>query len=297
MPISHLLLGALVALVWAGNFVAVRLGLDAGLPPVLMTALRFAAVGALAPFVPRPCGWPVLLGLGATLGLGQLGLSTLAVAAGLSPGVASLAMQTQAFFTMGLAALLLGERPGGHDIAGAGVAATGVALLALGEDVGTAAVPPLGLALVLAAAASWAAGNVLLRRAGKGAHPLAVAVWMAAVSAPCLLALSWSLEGAPFPVLAALRSPGAAAGVVAYSAAGSTLLATAVWAWLLSRHRAGRVAPLSLLVPVFGMSLSALLLGERFGLREGAAALLVLAGLAVPLLPRWRRWRARRPVG
>ena len=85
--------------------------------------------------------------------------------------------------------------------------------------------------------------------------------------------------------------------MVLYSAVGSTLAATAVWAWLLSRHPAGRVAPLSLLVPVFGMSLSALLLGERFGPRDGAAALLVMAGLAVPLLPGWwRRWRAHRPV-
>ena len=85
--------------------------------------------------------------------------------------------------------------------------------------------------------------------------------------------------------------------MVLYSAVGSTLAATAIWAWLLSRHPAGRVAPLSLLVPVFGMSLSALLLGERFGPRGAAAALLVMAGLAVPLLPGWwRRWRAHRPV-
>lgn len=297
MPTGHLLLGVLVALVWAGNFVAVRLGLDAGLPPLLMTALRFAAVGALAPLVPRPCGWPALLGLGAALGVGQLGLSTLAVAAGLSPGLASLAMQTQAFFTMGLAALLLGERPGARDLAGAAAAGCGVALLALGAGGGTAAVPPLGLALVLAAAVSWAAGNLLLRRFGKGGHPLALAVWMAAVAAAPLLVLSWCLEGAPFPVLAASRSPKMAAGVVAYSAVGSTLVATAVWAWLLARHPAGRVAPLSLLVPVFGMALSSLVLDERFGLRDGAAALLVLTGLAASLLPKGRRLRARQPEG
>lgn len=176
------------------------------------------------------------------------------------------------------------------------MAGSGIALLALGRGGGTAAaVPPLGLALILAAAASWAAGNLLLRRAGRGAHPLAVATWMAAVATLPLLALSWWLEGAPPAVLAGVRSPGTAAGVVAYSAVGSTLVATAVWAWLLARHPAGRVAPLSLLVPVFGMSLSALLLGERFGLRDAAAALLVLAGLAVPLLPGLRRWRAQRP--
>jgi O-acetylserine/cysteine efflux transporter len=288
MPVTHLLLGILVALVWAANFIAVRLGLDAGLPPMLLTALRFAVVGMLAPLVPRPCSWRRLLGLGVTLGLGQLGLSTLAVAAGLSPGIASLAMQTQAFFTMGLAALLLGELPTPRHLAGAVVAGGGIALLVFSRS-GASAVPPLGLALILASAASWAAGNLLLRRIGTAGHPLSIAIWMAAITAPALLALSWWLEGAPLQALAALRLPGQAAGVVAYSAIGSTLVATAVWAWLLARHPAGRVAPLSLLVPVFGMSLSALLLGERFQARDMLAAALVLAGLVLPLVPGWRR--------
>ncbi len=35
-----------------------------------------------------------------------------------------------------------------------------------------------------------------------------------------------------------------------------------VWAWLLARYPAATVAPLSLLVPVFGFAASALILGE-----------------------------------
>ena len=42
------------------------------------------------------------------------------------------------------------------------------------------------------------------------------------------------------------------------------------------------------------MWISVLVLDGRFGARDGAAALLVLAGLVVPLLPH-RRWRASLP--
>ena len=54
MPIRDLLLGVLVTFIWAANFVVVRFGLDAGLPPLLLTALRFLAVAVLIPAVPRP---------------------------------------------------------------------------------------------------------------------------------------------------------------------------------------------------------------------------------------------------
>lgn len=167
MPISHFLLGVLVALLWAANFIAVRLGLDAGLPPMLLTALRFIAVATVAPFVLRPLEWRPLLGLGAALGLGQLGLSTLAVAAGLSPGIASLGLQTQAFFTMGLGVLLLRERPKLSSVLGALVAGVGIILLAMNRDTSVHSTPLLGIVLILSAALSWAIGNLLLRRFGQ----------------------------------------------------------------------------------------------------------------------------------
>jgi hypothetical protein len=57
-----------------------------------------------------------------------------------------------------------------------------------------------------------------------------------------------------------------------------------VWAILLARYPAATVAPLSLLVPVFGFGASALLLGEPLpGWKLGATAL-IMAGLAVNLL-------------
>jgi O-acetylserine/cysteine efflux transporter len=78
-------------------------------------------------------------------------------------------MQTQAFFTMGVAAALLGERPTKRSLLGASLAGLGIALLAVGRGAGQATVPFVSLVLILASALSWAAGNLLLRRIGKGA--------------------------------------------------------------------------------------------------------------------------------
>jgi O-acetylserine/cysteine efflux transporter len=53
------------------------------------------------------------------------------------------------------------------------------------------------------------------------------------------------------------------------------------WTWLLRRHEASRVAPFSLLVPVFGIGSAWVLLGERPNAAELAGGVLILAGLAI----------------
>ena len=63
------------------------------------------------------------------------------------------------------------------------------------------------------------------------------------------------------------------------------------WAWLLARHPAATISPLSLLVPVFGMGASALLLHEPLTPWKLTAALLVLSGLALNTL--WPMLRRR----
>ena len=71
--------------------------------------------------------------------------------------------------------------------------------------------------------------------------------------------------------------------------AANTLFGYTMWAWLLTRYPAGTVAPLSLLVPVFGIGASALVLDEPLPLWKISACLLIMAGLAVNLL-----WRPRK---
>jgi O-acetylserine/cysteine efflux transporter len=74
-------------------------------------------------------------------------------------------------------------------------------------------------------------------------------------------------------------------GAVLYIGLGATIVGFGLWGRLLSRYPASLVAPFSLLVPIFGMSSGAVLLGEPLGALRIAAAGLVLAGLAIILLP------------
>ena len=67
-----------------------------------------------------------------------------------------------------------------------------------------------------------------------------------------------------------------------------------VWGWLLPRHPAATIAPMALLVPVFGMGASAFYLGEALQDWKLLAAALVMGGLALSLL--WPRFARRAPV-
>ena len=111
LPLSHLLLALLVVAVWGINFVVIKTGLD-HLPPLLFAALRFtfAFVPAVF-FIPRPnVSWRNLIAYGLFIGVGQFGLLYIAINGHISPGLASLVAQTNAFFTIGLAMILSGER-------------------------------------------------------------------------------------------------------------------------------------------------------------------------------------------
>jgi O-acetylserine/cysteine efflux transporter len=294
LPLRHLLLGLLVVAIWGSNFVVIKSAL-AHLPPLFMAFLRFAlAFLPAALLVPRPpVPWPQLAAYGVLIGAGQFGLLFLAMTQYISPGLASLVIQTQVFFTIALAALVAGERVRRVQWVGLACAAAGLAMIAVQGD---ARATPLGLGLVLAAAASWAAGNLVGRRAGR-VDMLGYMVWSSAFALPPLLALSLLFEG-PAAIAAGVRAAdGATWAAVVWQAAGNTLFGYAAWGWLLARHPAATVAPLALGVPVFGLASSALWLGEALPPWLLAAAALVLGGLALNLL--WPRIEAalRAPAG
>ena len=111
MPRRHVLIATLVAVIWGVNFVVIHVGLDS-FPPLLFAALRFCLVALALPFVPRP-GVPVkyVVAVGVFLSAGQFGLLFVGIDQGMPAGLASLVLQLQAAFTVGLAVLFLGERP------------------------------------------------------------------------------------------------------------------------------------------------------------------------------------------
>lgn len=285
MPLSHLLLALAVVFVWGTNFVVIRWGLDGGMPPFLFATLRFA-LSALPwmLFMPRPAvPWRSLAAFGVLLGVGQFGLLYLAIQGHISPGLASLVIQLQVFFTIGLSLVLLKERVRGFQVVGLLLALGGLALIALNLG---AQVTWLGLGLILAAAFFWACANLVAKSAGR-VNMLHFVVWSSVFAVPPLLALSLLFEG-PAAIGHALQAASAATwATVLWQALGNSLFGYGAWNWLLSRHPAATVTPMALLVPLFGMGASALLLGEAMpGWKLGACAL-VLGGLAVIIF--WSR--------
>lgn len=281
LPPLHLLLALAVMAVWGTNFVVIKLAL-AHLPPLTLATLRFAfAFFPLALVLKRPqVPWRNLATYGVLIGAGQFGLLFTAMRSDITPGLASLVVQVQVFFTIGLAMRLTGERLARWQLAALGLAVAGLAVIAGHTD---ATATPLGLGLVVLAALCWSLGNMTSRAAGP-VNMLAYVVWSSLFAVPPLLGLAVLTEGWP-----AIRAGVAAAdaktwAAVLWQSVGNTMFGYGAWGWLLHRHPAASVAPLALLVPVFGMGASALLLREALPPWKVLAFMLVMAGLAMGVM-------------
>lgn len=276
----HLLAASGIVAIWGFNFVVIKFGLK-DLPPLLLCALRFtlAALPAVF-FVKKP---DVPLRTIAIYGLVMFGIQFAFLFGGMnlgvSAGLASLILQLQAFMTIGLSACLLGERPSRFQIGGALLAFSGIALVVgnVGGDVSA-----LGLSAVILAALAWACGNLLAKRMGK-VNMFALVIWGSLVVPIPLFMLALLVEGPERIVESFSRITWTSIGAIAYLVYPTTLLGFAVWNRLLGLYPAASVAPLTLLVPVFGMVSSVAALGEELQPWKVMAFCLVILGLCVNL--------------
>lgn len=267
--------------VWGTNFSVIKVALD-DLPPLFFAMLRFGfAFFPAVFFVRRPnVPWRRLAAYGVFIGAGQFGLLYIAMESDISPGLASLVVQMQVFFTIGLSMAFAGEGVRLYQALALSLAAAGIALIGFRTD-GTTTV--LGLALVLTAAFSWACGNMVGKRAGD-VNMLAFVVWSSVFALPPLVLLSLIFDG-PSEIEAGIQAAGPGTWLaVAWQSIGNTMFGYGVWGWLLSRHPAATITPMALLVPVFGLAAAALFLDEALPAWKVVAAGLVIAGLALNLL-------------
>ena len=289
LPASHLLLALAIVAVWGTNFVVIKISLDS-FPPFFFAALRY--IFALLPvvfFMPKPkVSWGNLCVYGLATGVGQFGVMYFAIDGRISPGLASLVIQTQVFFTIGFAMFFAKEGLRLYQAVAVAVAMTGLVIIALHTD---AATTFIGLALVVFAGFSWGVANTVSRRAG-AINMLSYVVWASAFSIPPLLLVSLIFEGGASHLWEiSLAAPAGAWMGVLWQSWANTLFGYAAWGWLLSKHPAAVVAPAPLLVPIFGMGASAFFLGEALPPWKVEAASLVIAGLVINLF--WPTLRAK----
>jgi len=278
MTPTDILIALAVVTIWGVNFVVIKIGLR-DLPPVLFTALRFLfAALPLVLFVKRPqTSWRLVVAYGLFQFALQFTLLFSGIKLGLPAGLASLVIQLQAFFTIGLAVLLLGERPRLVQLAGAFIALGGMALVAINLE-GKATL--IGFVLVVLGGVCWALANIATKKMGQ-VNALSLVVWGSLVATPPLLLASWLMEGQAAWQLASASFTYKTLLAVLFQSYPNTILGFGIWSMLMRRYAAATIAPFSLLVPVAGMTSAALILGEELQWWKIAAGALVLSGLAL----------------
>lgn len=282
MKPADICIAVLVAMIWGLAFIASRIALDE-LSPELMTALRFTIAAAPCLIVPRPkVSWPVLIAISFTLFLGQFLTQAYGIAGGVPVGLTSVVVQSQALFTIGLAAILFGERPSRMQTIGIAIAAVGLLMICgtVGYDFSVSA-----FAVLMISPICFAAGNLLLRRA-QDVPMFDLSAWLCLVAAIPLLVLTLAEDGVQ-PTWHALSHM---SGVVLLCmlVIGGISTCTAYWLWgrLLRDYPAAQVVPFALLVPFVGSAASSIVFGETFGPLRLAGMLTVVGGIAVMLLSR-----------
>lgn len=278
LSLPHAFLALAVMAVWGTNFVVIKLALG-HLPPLFFAGLRFFfAAFPLVFFLKRPnVPWRNLAAYGVLIGAGQFGLLYIAMKADISPGLASLVIQVQVFFTIGLSIVFTGERVRAFQWAALGLATLGLGVI-LEHNGGDTTL--LGLALTVLAALSWAGGNIVARADG-AVNMLSYIVWASLFSFPPLFALSLLFEGLPAIEQGLANADALTWGAVLWQSVGNTMFGYGCWGFLLARYPTATVSPTALLVPVFGMGASAWILAEPLPMWKLLAAALVMGGLTV----------------
>jgi len=279
----HGVLAVLVTLIWGINFSVIKLGL-ATIDPLILAGLRFGLCALPAIFFVRepdvPRRFIILYGL--VFGVGLWGMVNLGIQAGLSAGIASLVLQFSAFFTLLLGGVVFKEALTRFQVLGMLIASTGL-LCIIKISGGLVSWP--GLAFVLAGAACWSIANTIVKKAQTN-DVFGFLVWSSAVAPVPLFILDYAMHGGAGYGALLRQMNSTAVFSLLFQVYPNTLFAYWIWNSLLKTYPLSTIAPLSLLVPIFGLVGSVLVFGERLTAGIALAATLIMLGLVVGLYGR-----------
>jgi drug/metabolite transporter (DMT)-like permease len=283
---QQLIVLVLLTVVWGLNWPVMKLGVNE-FPPLSFRALSILlglpvlAAGLLVlkvPFALPRRHWPELLWLSATNMFVWHACIILAVRH-LSSGRAAILGYTMPIFSAVIGALLFNAMLSRRGWLGVSAAAIGVGLL-LWHELTNLAGRPVGVALALVAAGTWALGTQLLRRTRIDRPTLTLSFWMTALTGVVMTVLASVFEHAQW----APPSP-TAWGSIAYNAVLIFGFAHAAWFYLV-RGLPPVASTLSVMfIPVLGVFSGALWLGEAVHWQDWAAVGLMVVAIASVLWP------------
>ena len=283
-------IGLFVALgsLWGSSYLAVKLAGDA-LAPIPFVALRLAFavafIGAVAVAARLPLPSRRELRHIAVVGLTGVVAPFVLITWGqrdIDAGLASIFNAATPLFTVLLAAVLLRDEPLRPAVlVGVALGLAGVAFVVGGGA--SAGGSPVSMLAILLGAVSYAITAVYSRRFLRGSRPMTVALGQAAFGLAVTSALVVVVEHPVLPAAGVSLSapPVEALAAAAYLGVASSGVASLIFFRLIGTFGAGRTALVNYLIPVVGVVLGGVVLGERPGLAAIAGGALVVAGVAV----------------
>ncbi len=197
---------------------------------------------------------------------------------GVNTSFAILLMQLNIPMTILLAKFLFNEQISEKSLIGVILAFTGM-MIVVGDPYSKG---EFWAVILLLLSAFFCAIFNIQNRIFKRIPPLSLLCWTSLISTPHLFLLSYFLEGNTYHYLADLTFKGVFA--VLYGSIIAGIIGNALWIYLLQSYPVNLVVPFNLLVPVFGISISILILKEYPSLAIIIGGLITLGGVAITQL-------------
>nr|WP_269845788.1 EamA family transporter [Yersinia enterocolitica] len=270
----------MITAIWGVNFSIIKLGLITA-DPLILAGIRFTLCALPAVFfIKKPdTSWRYIVGYGLLFGIGLWGSVNLGIKAGVSAGIASLVLQFGAFFTMVLGAFLFHENLSKYQYIGIIVALLGLTSIIFISD---GSVTFIGLALVLCGAIVWGLVSIIIKKSDTKLV-FSFLVWSSLFSPIPLFILSYLFNGPSGFTELAIHFNTTTLFSILFQVYPNTLFAYWVWNSLLTKYPVSVVAPLSLLVPIFGMLGSVMIFNESIPSGKVIAMIFIISGLIIGL--------------
>ncbi|EEQ3927237.1 EamA family transporter, partial [Escherichia coli] len=224
---------------------------------------------------------------GVIFGVGLWWLVNYAMYNGLAAGVSSVFLQFSAFFTIILSAFIFGEKINKVHAVGMIVSFLGLVMMITSSDDSSTI---YGIFLVILAALAWALCNMIVKMK-KPSDMVGFIVWSSIFSAPSVLILTVIAKGWG-PIISIKDNISfASAFSVLFQAYITTVIGYMIWNNLMKKYPATEIAPLSLFVPVSGLTASFFLLDEKLSVFQLIAVVVVCVGIFIFLnASRIKKW-------
>ena len=287
----NILVWIILCLIWGSTWIFIKIGLDAGLPPITFSVARFGlAVVILAPLIkllgfrmPSTRSEWKLIGL---TGFLQFSLNYSAVFWSeqyITSGLAAVLQATITVFGLILAWFWLpSEKITKAKIFGVTLGVIGVAVIFVDQLRVESRMAFFGCVAIVAGAYAAAQASILVKARASGLHPASLLFSQMVCGLPAIIAYALIAEGNPLK----LNWSWTAILCVVYLTVAGTIAAFWLYYWLLSRIESTKAMMISLVTPLLAVVIGGVFLGETLPPQTFFGGLLIIASIGLIVIKR-----------